>query len=310
MSDELRGVVVCHGRLAGALVEAAEQISGVTGALVAVSNTGCDRGTLEERVAEAVGAGPGRGVRRPGERVLPRSRCSTGSARARRRKVVTGVNLAMLVDFVFHRDAPARRGGGARRRSPAARRSGCPDADRALPGGRPADARPGGDRLGPAARRRAHRAGGRRAWPRAPGSRTSTAWRCRPRSRSASPPWPRRPAQLAGWQAGTRRGLLLTGDLETMAALHRGRTRRWCTGSTSAAIHHRPGRRERLPYLYLTDEELRAARRRWRRRRGGHRAGPAHAAAGGAPGAGMSELAPHSVAAARGLGHAWSRSTW
>ena len=34
MSDELRGVVVCHGRLAGALVEAAEQISGVTGALV------------------------------------------------------------------------------------------------------------------------------------------------------------------------------------------------------------------------------------------------------------------------------------
>ncbi len=23
-------------------------------------------------------------------------------------------------------------------------------------------------------------------------------------------------------------------------------------------IHHRPGRRERLPYLYLTDDELRA----------------------------------------------------
>ena len=32
-------------------MEAAEQISGVTGALVPVSNTGCDRGTLEERVA-------------------------------------------------------------------------------------------------------------------------------------------------------------------------------------------------------------------------------------------------------------------
>ena len=30
MSDELRGVVVCHGALAGALVDAAEQISGVT----------------------------------------------------------------------------------------------------------------------------------------------------------------------------------------------------------------------------------------------------------------------------------------
>ena len=56
-------MVVCHGRLAGALVEAAEQISGVTGALKAVSNTGCDRGELEERVAEAVGDGPGRRVR-------------------------------------------------------------------------------------------------------------------------------------------------------------------------------------------------------------------------------------------------------
>ena len=31
MSDELRGVVVCHGKLAGALVDAAEQISGVRG---------------------------------------------------------------------------------------------------------------------------------------------------------------------------------------------------------------------------------------------------------------------------------------
>ena len=51
-------MVVCHGRLARALVDAAEQISGVTGALVPVSNTGCDRGTLEERVAEAVGSGP------------------------------------------------------------------------------------------------------------------------------------------------------------------------------------------------------------------------------------------------------------
>ena len=31
---------------------------GPIGALVAVSNTGCDRGALEERVAEAVGPGP------------------------------------------------------------------------------------------------------------------------------------------------------------------------------------------------------------------------------------------------------------
>jgi mannose/fructose-specific phosphotransferase system component IIA len=105
MSEELHAVVVCHGRLAGALVDAAEQISGVTGALLAVSNTGCDRGTLEERVEAAVGDGP----------ALVFVDLASGSClfavlnrlRAHARaKVVTGVNLAMLVDFVFHRTLP------------------------------------------------------------------------------------------------------------------------------------------------------------------------------------------------------------
>lgn len=62
--------------------------------------------------------------------------------------------------------------------------------------------------------------------------------------------------QLAGWNGNDHRGLLLTGDVETMAALHRavpGVVRRINLGG----IHHRPGRRERLPYLYLTDDELR-----------------------------------------------------
>jgi mannose/fructose-specific phosphotransferase system component IIA len=102
MSDELRGVVVCHGRLAGALVEAAEQISGVTGALTAVTNTGCDRGALEARVAEAVGAGPAVVFVDLSSgsclfAVLNRLRANATA------RVVTGVNLAMLVDFVFHR---------------------------------------------------------------------------------------------------------------------------------------------------------------------------------------------------------------
>ena len=63
-------------------------------------------------------------------------------------------------------------------------------------------------------------------------------------------------AALAGWQAAERRGLLLTGDLETMAALYRANplvVHRINLGG----VHHRPGRRERLPYLYLTDDELR-----------------------------------------------------
>ncbi|HUR94159.1 MAG TPA: hypothetical protein VMY76_06220 [Gemmatimonadales bacterium] len=105
MSEELRGVVVCHGRLAGALVEAAEQISGVTGALTAVSNTGCDRGALEERVAEAVGRGPAVVFVDLSSgsclfAVLNRLKANATA------KTVTGVNLAMLVDFVFHRALP------------------------------------------------------------------------------------------------------------------------------------------------------------------------------------------------------------
>jgi PTS system mannose-specific IIB component/fructoselysine and glucoselysine-specific PTS system IIB component len=62
-------------------------------------------------------------------------------------------------------------------------------------------------------------------------------------------------ASLADWQAAPRRSLLLTGDIATMAALH------VADGAVVHAInlgglHHRPGRRQRLPYLYLTDDEL------------------------------------------------------
>jgi mannose/fructose-specific phosphotransferase system component IIA len=103
MSEGLRGVVVCHGKLAGALVEAAESISGVTGALVPVSNTDCDRNLLEERVAEAVGGRPAVVFVDLASgsclfAVLKRLRSLEGV------RVVTGVNLAMLVDFVFHRE--------------------------------------------------------------------------------------------------------------------------------------------------------------------------------------------------------------
>jgi mannose/fructose-specific phosphotransferase system component IIA len=102
MSEELQGVVVCHGSLAEALVHAAEQISGVPGALVPVTNTGCDRDTLEERVLAAVNG-------RPAVVFVDLASGSCLFAVLKRLrsqesvKVVTGVNLAMLVDFVFHR---------------------------------------------------------------------------------------------------------------------------------------------------------------------------------------------------------------
>jgi len=102
MSEELQGVVVCHGPLAGALVHAAEQISGLVGALVPVSNTGCDRDTLEERILAAVNGRPAVVFVD-----LASGSCLVAVLKRLRSeqsvKVVTGVNLAMLVDFVFHR---------------------------------------------------------------------------------------------------------------------------------------------------------------------------------------------------------------
>jgi mannose/fructose-specific phosphotransferase system component IIA len=102
MSEELRGVVVCHGFMADALVRAAEQISGVDAALIPVTNTGCDRNTLEQRVLAAVDKHPAVVFVDMASgsclfAVLKRLRAEPSV------KVVTGVNLAMLVDFVFHR---------------------------------------------------------------------------------------------------------------------------------------------------------------------------------------------------------------
>jgi mannose/fructose-specific phosphotransferase system component IIA len=105
--SELRGVVVSHAALAQALVSAVAAITGLGDALVAVSNEGCDEAQLAARVSAAVGAGPA---------VLfvdlPGGSCLTGAVRLARGRsdlaVVAGVNLAMLLDFVFHRDvAPA-----------------------------------------------------------------------------------------------------------------------------------------------------------------------------------------------------------
>jgi mannose/fructose-specific phosphotransferase system component IIA len=113
MSEELQGVVVCHGTLAGALVQAAEQISGLRGVLAPVSNTGCDLDTLEERVLTAVNG-------RPAVVFVDLASGSCLFAVLKRLrsepsvKVVTGVNLAMLVDFVFHRSlSPAEAAGRA-----------------------------------------------------------------------------------------------------------------------------------------------------------------------------------------------------
>ncbi|HTI05415.1 MAG TPA: hypothetical protein VL549_08870 [Gemmatimonadales bacterium] len=104
--SELRGVIVSHAAVAQALVAAVTAITGIEGVLTAVSNEGCGTEALGERLRQAVGQGPA---------VLfvdlPGGSCFSSSVRYAKQggggaelAVVTGVNLAMLLDFVFHRD--------------------------------------------------------------------------------------------------------------------------------------------------------------------------------------------------------------
>lgn len=102
MSQGLRAVVVAHGPLAAALVNAAEEVSGIRGVMTAVSNAGCDRDALEGRILSAIGSEPALVfVDMPsGSCLFAAMRRLTGRPDV---AVVTGVNLAMLLDFVFHR---------------------------------------------------------------------------------------------------------------------------------------------------------------------------------------------------------------
>ena len=102
--SELRGIIVSHAAVAQALVAAVRVITGIEDALTPVSNEGCGTEALAERLRDAVGEGPA---------VLfvdlPGGSCMTSSTRYAKQHadiaVVTGVNLAMLLDFVFHRDS-------------------------------------------------------------------------------------------------------------------------------------------------------------------------------------------------------------
>lgn len=107
MSNALQGVVVSHARLATALVDAVAEITGQADALVPVSNEGCSRTILGDRLKEAIHSTPSVVFVD-----LPGGSCLQAAILYLRTHhdvaVVAGVNLAMLVDFVYHRDlAPA-----------------------------------------------------------------------------------------------------------------------------------------------------------------------------------------------------------
>ena len=101
--SELRGIIVSHAAVAQAMVAAVRAITGIDNALTAVSNEGCGTEQLAERLRDAVGEGPALLFVD-----LPGGSCMTSSTRYARQHadiaVVTGVNLAMLLDFVFHRN--------------------------------------------------------------------------------------------------------------------------------------------------------------------------------------------------------------
>jgi mannose/fructose-specific phosphotransferase system component IIA len=105
MSERLTGVVVAHSELAASLLAAVGAIAGDDHGLAAVSNTGCDREALLRSLDAAIAGRPAVVFTD-----MPGGSCAfTAAALARGRgdvKVVTGVNLAMLVDFAFHRELP------------------------------------------------------------------------------------------------------------------------------------------------------------------------------------------------------------
>lgn len=104
--ERVRGVVVAHGPMARAMIDAARRIAGdAADSLMPLSND--DRGpdALKEELDRALGDDP----------VIVFVDLQSGSCgmaalsscRERgRRVVVCGVNLPMLLDFVFHRELP------------------------------------------------------------------------------------------------------------------------------------------------------------------------------------------------------------
>lgn len=102
----VRGIVVGHGDMARGLVDAVGRIAGGSvGGLVALSNEGKGPERLRSELDTAAGEGPAVVFVD-----LESGSCGVAAAHACRggaqRVVVCGVNLPMLLDFVFHRDLP------------------------------------------------------------------------------------------------------------------------------------------------------------------------------------------------------------
>lgn len=65
---------------------------------------------------------------------------------------------------------------------------------------------------------------------------------------------------LSEWAADPRPGIVLAGDIDTLASLV-ATAGPLIRSVNIGGVHHRPGRSERLRYIYLTDEEAAKLRR-------------------------------------------------
>jgi mannose/fructose-specific phosphotransferase system component IIA len=103
---QVRGLIIAHSSLAAGMAAAVRQIAGVgEEAIRTISNDACGPEGLVAAVREAAGDAP----------VILFTDMPSGSCAFAARKVamerpntgvVCGVNLPLLLDFVFHRDLP------------------------------------------------------------------------------------------------------------------------------------------------------------------------------------------------------------
>jgi mannose/fructose-specific phosphotransferase system component IIA len=108
MSDEggVRAILLAHGSMARGLVDAVTKISGIeSGVLTPVSNEGKSPQALEEEINQIMGT----------ESMILFTDLGSGSCafaamkclqKDCRQAVVSGVNLPILLDFVFNRHLP------------------------------------------------------------------------------------------------------------------------------------------------------------------------------------------------------------
>lgn len=103
-SSEVLGVVLTHGTMADGMVDAVRKIAGIpTDALLPISNEGLGPETLRQELEDLIGERPTVIFTdlRTGSCALVANMLSREREHQR---VICGVNLAMLLDFAFHRD--------------------------------------------------------------------------------------------------------------------------------------------------------------------------------------------------------------